>query len=118
MNTWPPLNTVSLADQDVAFMAYQEALVFGFGGHLFNALVVLALGMPRLGDVEPTHVFVPNVNNRPKRVSYTEWPNLLKRAGEVYTEACLLYEQEEQKVLDRAVAFSRASPPSAFDNDD
>jgi hypothetical protein len=90
-----PLTAVSVADQGVAYLKYQQALIFPFEGLVFNALTVLSIAQvhfpPRMGIF-----FVPNVNSRPVRVQ--DIHALYNRACSVYEKACLIYEAELEEV--------------------
>ena len=111
------MNTALLADQDMAFLAYQEALVFNFGGHVFNALTILMLGSYTLTGTNVASMFVPNVNNRPKRLNNGDWLKLVGLAQETYLEACELYEREEAKAKLAAFDLTEAIKNPGIDND-
>jgi hypothetical protein len=115
-----PLTETAIADQGLAYLEYQEGLLFTFGTQVFNALTVISLasmmgpGIAYTGDF----LFVPNVNQRPKRVSNTEWGNLFNTAAEVYRQACLKYEAREQEVRANAEALcARRSRPEDYDRE-
>jgi len=103
-----PLTETAIADQGLAYLEYQEGLLFTFGTQVFNALTVISLapimgpGISWTGDF----LFVPNVNQRPKRVSIGEWGSLLNTAVHVYRQACLKYEAREKEVRANAEAAS------------
>jgi hypothetical protein len=90
-----PLTAVSAADQGVAYLKYQQALIFPFEGRIFNALTVLSVAhvhFPPRMEV----FFVPGVNSRPERVSDIQ--SLYDTACSVYEKACLVYEAELEEV--------------------
>lgn len=90
-----PLTAVSAADQGVAYLKYQQVLIFPFEGKMFNALTVLSVAHvhfpPRM-----RFFFVPDVNARPVRVRDIQ--SLYYSACSVYEKACLMYEAELEEV--------------------
>ena len=90
-----PLTATSVADQGVAYLKYQQALIFPFEGRMFNALTVISVAHvhfpPRMAVF-----FVPDVNARPVRVRDVQ--SLYYGACSVYEKACLIYEAELEEV--------------------
>ena len=98
-----PLTAASVADQGIAYIKYQQALIFPFDGSVFNALMVLGLthNYPRV-QVASRPIFVPNVNSRPVRIKSIEaWTELLDEAYVTYESACLVYEAELEATRER-----------------
>lgn len=98
-----PLTATSVADQGVAYIKYQQALIFPFEGLVFNALTVVSLAYvysrPGTGC---DAVFVPNVNSRPTRIKNIEtWTELLNKACVAYESACMVYETELEAMRER-----------------
>ncbi len=90
-----PLTATSVADQGIAYLKYQQALIFPFESKMFNALTVLSVAHvhfpPRMAIF-----FVPDVNARPARVRDIQ--SLYHSARSVYEKACLMYEAELEEV--------------------
>lgn len=115
-----PLTETAIADQGLAYLAYQEDLLFTFGNQVFNALTVISMasatgpGASWPGDF----FYVPNVNHRPKRVTFVEWGALFHSALAVYNKACLTYEAREKKVRENAEALCAAKErPEEYDRE-
>lgn len=99
-----PLTANTVADQGVAYIKYQQALIFPFEGLVFNALMVISLAYmySRLQPGGQGLIFVPNVNSRPVRIKNIEtWTEMLNKAYVTYESACIVYETELKAMRER-----------------
>lgn len=99
-----PLTANTVADQGVAYIKYQQALIFPFEGLVFNALMVISLAYmySRLRPECQGLIFVPNVNSRPVRIKNIEtWTEMLNKAYVTYESACIVYETELKAMRER-----------------
>jgi hypothetical protein len=99
-----PLTATSVADQGIAYLKYQQALIFPFEGSVFNALMVIGLAYmySRLTPGSQDLIFAPNVNSRPVRINSVEtWTDLLNKAYVTYESACIVYETELEAMRER-----------------
>ncbi len=109
-----PLTATSVADQGIAYLKYQQALIFSFQAAVFNALTVISISSLYSKDTQDL-IFVPNVNSRPVRIGdYSSWIQLFDKAQKTYIDACLVYEAELEEMKNR-VAKIFDSP--FFDDD-
>jgi hypothetical protein len=93
-----PVTDEVLADQGLAYLRYQNALMFVVPDiGVFNALMILSL--QSLIDKKSTmDVWLPNVNGRPVRVTSEQSVEVKDMALRTYYAACRAYEDAEAEV--------------------